>query len=464
MRSGVPRWRRTFDAVDGRLRIASAAREQAKKIFPDPWSFLLGELALYNFVILLITGTYLALFFHASDTPIAYHGSYVPLRDVRVSEAYSSVLHISFDVRGGMLIRQIHHWAALLFVGAILVHACRIFFTGAFRRPRDLNYTIGVTMLMLAIAEGFFGYSLPDDLLSGTGLRIMYSILESIPVVGTYLAVFMFGGQYPGSGVIFPRMYILHVFILPLLILGLLSAHLLIVWRQKHTQFGGHGKTAANVVGSKLYPAYTSKSLGLFFGVFSALAFLASFAQINPIWLYGPNDPSTDTAGSQPDWYMLWLEGSLRLMPPIESRFLGHTVDWNVFFPAVVVPLLLFGGMIVYPFGERLVARDRADHDLLDRPRDHPVRTAMGVATLAYYLVLSIAGANDLIPFTFGLDMMAFTRALQIAVIAVPILSFAVTRRLCHRLQLNEIADRVAVANAGPVERVEPSGYVVPRL
>ncbi len=463
MRSGVPRWRRAFDAADGRLRIASAAREQAKKIFPDHWSFLLGELALYNFLILLLTGTYLAFFYRASDTPVAYHGSYVPLHDVRVSEAYSSVLRISFDVRGGMLIRQIHHWAALLFVAAILVHACRIFFTGAFRRPRDLNYTIGVSMLVLAIAEGFFGYSLPDDLLSGTGLRIAYSIFESIPVVGTYLAVFFFGGQYPGDGVIFPRMYILHVFILPLLILGLLSAHLLIVWRQKHTQFGGHGKTAENVVGSKLYPAYASKSIGLFFAVFSMLAFLASFAQINPIWLYGPYDPSTVSAGSQPDWYMFWLEGSLRLMPPIESRFLGHTVDWNVFFPAVVVPLLLFGGMLVYPFIERLVTRDRADHDLLDRPRDHPLRTALGAATLVYYLVLSVAGANDLIPYTFGLDMMAFTRALQIAVIAGPIVVFVVTRRWCHRLQLNEIADRVAAANAGSVVTAEPAGYAVPR-
>jgi ubiquinol-cytochrome c reductase cytochrome b subunit len=458
----TPRWKRAFDTTDRRLRIASGLREQAAKVFPDHWSFMLGEIALYNFMILVLTGIYLTFFFRAADTPVAYQGSYVPLRGVQVSEAYSSVLHISFDVRGGLLIRQIHHWAALLFVAAIVIHACRIFFTGAFRRPRDVNWLIGVTMLILAIAEGFAGYSLPDDLLSGTGLRIAYSILESVPVVGSYLAVLMFGGQYPGTGVIFPRLFILHVFVLPAMIAGLLGAHLLIVWRQKHTQFGGHGKTSDNVVGSKLYPGYATKSIGLFFGVFSMLAFLATYAQINPIWLYGPYDATSVSAGSQPDWYMFWLEGSLRLMPPIESRFVGHTIDWNVFVPAVVVPAALFGGMIVYPFFERLLTRDRADHDLLDRPRDHPVRTAIGVATLAYYLVLSVAGANDLIPLTFGLDMMAFTRGLQVAVIVLPLLSFAVVRRWCHRLQLNEISDRVVRANDGDIATVS-DGYSVPR-
>ncbi|HVW79372.1 MAG TPA: cytochrome bc complex cytochrome b subunit [Mycobacteriales bacterium] len=456
------RWRRAFDTVDARLHIAGPVHKQAKKVFPDHWSFMLGELALYNFLILVVTGTYLAFFFHASDTPVAYKGSYLPLRNVRVSEAYSSVLHISFDVRGGLLIRQIHHWAALLFVGAILVHACRVFFTGAFRRPRDINWVVGLAMLMLSIAEGFAGYSLPDDLLSGTGLRIAYSILESIPIVGSYVAVFFFGGQFPGDGEIFTRLFIIHVFLLPLMLLGLIGAHLLIVWRQKHTQFAGKEKTEQNVVGSHLYPGYAVKSLGLFFGVFSLLSFLASYAQINPIWLYGPYDPSTVSAGSQPDWYMLWLEGSLRLMPPLSSRFAGHTIDWNVFFPAVIVPLLLFGSMLVYPFLERWITRDRAQHNLLDRPRDHPVRTAFGVATLVYYAVLSIAGANDLIPLTFGLDMMAFTRALQVAVIALPILSFVITHRWCLRLQLNEVADRVMFAATSGVT-VTHDGYVVPR-
>jgi ubiquinol-cytochrome c reductase cytochrome b subunit len=460
--SHQPAWRSGLEAADSRLRIAAAVRKQARKVFPDHWSFMLGEIALYSFVILVLTGTYLTFFFRASDTPVAYQGSYLPLRGVRVSEAYSSVLHISFDVRAGLLIRQIHHWAALLFVAAILVHACRVFFTGAFRKPRDVNWVIGVTMLVLAVAEGFAGYSLPDDLLSGTGLRIAYSILESVPVVGTYLAMFLFGGQYPGDGAIFPRLFIIHVFLLPAMLLALVSAHLMIVWRQKHTQFGGHGKNEDNVVGSHLYPAYATKSIGLFFGVLSMLAFLATFAQVNPIWLYGPYDPSTVSAGSQPDWYMFWLEGSLRVMPPLETRFWGHTVDWNVFVPAVVVPVALFGGMLVYPFLERWVSRDKATHDLLDRPRDHPIRTGIGVATLSYYLVLSVAGANDLIPLTFGLDMMSFTRALQVAVVALPVVSFFVTRSWCHRLQLSDVADRVMSANRGDVIS-RGGGYGVPR-
>jgi ubiquinol-cytochrome c reductase cytochrome b subunit len=455
--------REVFEAADERIGIAASLRKHAGHVFPDHWSFMLGEIALYNFLILLLTGTYLAFFYRDSDTPVVYHGSYLPLRGVDVSEAYSSVLHISFDVRAGLLIRQIHHWSALLFVAAIAVHACRIFFTGAFRRPRDVNWLVGVTMLVLSIFEGFFGYSLPDDLLSGTGLRIAYSITESIPVVGTYVATFFFGGQYPGDGEIFPRMFILHVFVLPGLILALVSAHLLMVWRQKHTQFGGSGRTEQNVVGSHLYPAYATKSIGLLFGVFSMLAFLAAFFQVNPIWLYGPYDPATVSAGSQPDWYMFWLEGSLRLMPPVESRFAGHTIAWDVFVPAVVVPLALFGGMLVYPFVERFMMRDRASHELLDRPRDHPVRTAIGTATIAYYLVLSVAGANDLIPYTFGLDMMAFTRALQVAVFALPLLTFVVTHRWCHRLQLLDISDRVMARNRGQIEVVRPGVYAVRR-
>jgi ubiquinol-cytochrome c reductase cytochrome b subunit len=419
---------------------------------------MLGEIALYNFMILLLTGTYLSFFYRASDTLVNYDGSYLPLKNVQVSEAYSSVLHISFDVRGGLVIRQIHHWAALLFLGAILIHACRIFFTGAFRKPRDVNWAIGVTMLVLSILEGFCGYSLPDDLLSGTGLRIAYSIVESVPIVGSYAATFLFGGQYPGDGVIFPRMFIAHVFILPLMLSGLIGAHLLIVWRQKHTQFPSPEKKETNVVGSRLYPTYAVKSLGLLFGVFATLSLLAGYAQINPIWLYGPYDASTISAGSQPDWYMFWLEGSLRLMPNLETRVAGHTVDWNVLFPAVILPLALFGAMYIYPFLERTLTRDKVSHELLDRPRNHPVRTGLGVAALIFYLVLTVAGANDVIPLTFGLDMMGFTRLLQVCVLALPVLGFILTRRWCHRLQR---AERVEPSDGRRRIRLDRQGYVL---
>src|SRR5215472_9710771 len=194
---------------DDRLHGAPIFRKWFRKIFPDHWSFLLGEIALYSFVILLLTGTFLTLFFKPSMTDIVYHGSYTKLDGVRMSEAYASTLNISFDIRGGLLMRQVHHWAADVFVAAIIAHWLRIFFTGGFRKPREVNWLIGVTMLALGIVEGFAGYSLPDDLLSGTGLRILEGVMLSIPIVGTYVTMFIFGGQFPGN-IFIPRLYIVH--------------------------------------------------------------------------------------------------------------------------------------------------------------------------------------------------------------------------------------------------------------
>src|SRR5437764_7528673 len=200
--------------VDDRLGSAGFLRRSFNKVFPDHWSFMLGEIELYSFVILLLTGVYLTLFFHASSREVLYNGSYNPLRGVQMTDAYASTLHLSFDVRGGLLMRQIHHWAAVLFVMSIIAHLCRVFFTGAFRKPRTLNWHIGTGLLILAILEGFAGYSLPDDLLSGTGLRLAYSVMESIPVVGTYIAYFVFGGDFPGVDFI-PRLFIIHVLLQP---------------------------------------------------------------------------------------------------------------------------------------------------------------------------------------------------------------------------------------------------------
>src|SRR6516225_977967 len=184
--------------LDDRLRAARATTAFLRKLYPDHWTFLLGEIALYSFVILLLTGTFLTLFFQPSMSEVVYHGVYTPLRGVRMSAAYASTLNISFDVRGGLLMRQVHHWAALLFMAAIFVHMLRIFFTAAYRKPRELNWLIGIVMLTLGLLEGLFGYSLPDDLLSGTGLRITQGVIQSIPVIGTYFAYFLFGGAFPG--------------------------------------------------------------------------------------------------------------------------------------------------------------------------------------------------------------------------------------------------------------------------
>src|SRR5436190_505321 len=324
-------------ALDDRLGLAKVGKSTMRKVFPDHWSFLLGEIALYSFIILLLTGVFLTFFFDPSVKLVTYNGSYVPLKGVEMTQAYASTLNISFDVRGGLLIRQIHHWAALLFVAAIGVHMCRIFFTGAFRKPREINWTIGVGLLTLALLEGFAGYSLPDDLLSGSGLRIAFSIVESIPVVGTYAGFFLFGGNYPGPQFI-PRLFTIHVLLIPGILLALISAHMIILVRQKHTQFPGPGKTEHNVVGSPLYPGFSLKTGGFFMLIFGLLSILSAAAQINPVWLYGPYNPSQVSAGTQPDWYIGWLDGTLRLMPNIEWNFAHHyTLSMNILFPAVIL-------------------------------------------------------------------------------------------------------------------------------
>ena len=423
--------------VDDRLGSSNFVRRSINKVFPDHWSFMLGEIALYSFIILLLTGTYLSFFYTPSLTEVVYDGSYVPLKGVTMSQAYASTLDISFDVRGGLIMRQIHHWAALLFMASIVVHLMRVYFTGAFRKPREINWMIGVGLLVLGIAEGFAGYSLPDDLLSGTGARIAYSIALSIPVVGTWTAFLVFGGEYPGTAIL-DRLYSAHILLLPGLILGLITFHMMMIWYQKHTQFAGPGRTETNVVGSRLFPSYAAKAGGFFFLVFAVLAALGGLAQINPIWLYGPYDASQVSAGSQPDWYVGFLDGSTRLMPNWEIAGFGYTVPLNVLIPTVVLPGILFTLLALYPFLEARFTGDHEYHNLLDRPRDVPVRTAIGAMSLAFYIILMIGGGNDVIASVFHLDINLISRVLQVSLFVVPPITYVVTKRLCLALQRSD--------------------------
>ncbi|WP_069173872.1 cytochrome bc1 complex cytochrome b subunit [Streptomyces griseus] len=436
--------------LDARLPLSEVARSGLRKAFPDHWSFLLGELALYSFVVLLLTGVYLTFFFQPSLAESVYQGSYGPLRGVRVSQAYASTLRISFDVRGGLLVRQIHHWAALLFVASIGVHMLRVFFTGAFRRPREVNWTVGVTMFLLALLEGFAGYSLPDDLLSGTGLRTAQGIMLSVPVAGTYLSFFVFGGEFPGEDIV-ARLYPVHILLVPGLLLALVSLHLLLVVHLKHTQWSAPGRTARNVVGKPLFPQYAAKSAGLFFLVFGVLALMGAVAQINPIWDYGPYRTDQVSSGSQPDWYVGFLEGALRLMPGVETRLWGHTLMWNPLVPGVLLPGLLFLILYAYPFFERWITGDTGEKHLCDRPRNRPVRTALGVAALSCYTVLLVAGAQDILAFVSEVPVHTLTWILRVAVFAVPVAAFLLTHRLCLALRAHE---RELVAEG------EPSGLV----
>jgi ubiquinol-cytochrome c reductase cytochrome b subunit len=426
--SGVGGW------LDDRFHGAKGVRVLMKKVFPDHWSFMLGEIALWSFVILLLTGTYLALFFDPSAAEVVYHGSYAKLDGVTVSQAYASTLNISFDIRGGLLVRQIHHWAAILFMVAIAAHMLRVFFTGAYRKPREINWLIGVGLFTLGLLEGLFGYSLPDDQLSGAGLRIFGGVLEGVPIVGTYMSFFLFGGEFPGTAVI-PRMYILHVFLIPGIILALVTAHLFIMFHQKHTQMPAKGNTERNVVGQPFFPYFLLKGQAWFFFIFGALVLLATFAQINPVWLYGPYTPLAISSASQPDFYMGILEGALRMMPAWEVNFLGHTVSFSVLIPGLLIIGLFFTGAALWPFFEQWATGDKSFHNINDRPRNAPVRTAVGVAVVGWYGVLWAEGANDVIADKFSIPLYTITWISRVSFFVVPIVLYIVTKRICLGLQ-----------------------------
>jgi ubiquinol-cytochrome c reductase cytochrome b subunit len=436
--------------VDERTGSAKWLKKNLNKVFPDHWSFMLGEIALYSFVILLLSGTFLTFWFDPSMEHVVYEGSYQPLKDVEMSAAYASALNISFDVRGGLLMRQIHHWAALIFIAAIVVHLLRVFFTGAFRKPREFNWILGVGLLTLAIVEGFLGYSLPDDLLSGTGVRIAHAIIQAIPVVGTYLSFFVFGGAFP-SEIFIPRIYVVHILLIPGIMLALITVHLMLVWYQKHTQYPGPGRTEKNVVGYPLMPVYMAKAGGFFFIVFGVTALLGATASINPLWLYGPYTPGQVTAGSQPDWYMGWLDGLVRMAPPWETYAFGYTISWNILIPALIVPGIIFTGMALYPFIESWITGDKREHHILDRPRNVPNRTALGAMSITFIIVSLINGGNDLIATHFDLSINQIMWGTRIGIIVLPPLAFVITKRICLSLQR---ADRELVLHGRETGRL----------
>ena len=445
---------------DERLGIADWARSGLRKIFPDHWSFLLGEVALFCLVVLVLTGVFLTLFYVPDATPVTYDGRYLPLRGQEVSAAYNSVLDLSFEVKAGLVMRQVHHWAALVFVAAIVVHMLRIFFTGAFRKPREINWLVGIGLMLLALAMGLTGYSLPDDLLSGTGLRIVYSVAISIPFIGPYLAFLVFGGEFPTATIV-SRLFVFHVMLLPAILLGGVALHLAILWRQKHTQFPGPGHREDNVVGKSFWPSQVFKSTGLMLLVAAVLSLMGGLVQINPIWTYGPFIPTTVSAPAQPDWYLGWLDGALRLFPPIEITALGVTIP-SPFIPGVLLPGAAFTIMTLWPFIERrFVTHDASAHELLDRPRDNAFRSALGVAALLVFVIATLAAGNDVAAIIFNIAVETMTDVLRIAIFVVPAIGFAVTWRIMHELHREEgpgepAAVRLRRTPEGGFEEISP--------
>ena len=421
--------------VDSRLPVAGVVRTQINKVFPTHWSFMLGEVALYSFLILLLTGVYLALFFDPSITKVIYDGAYTPLNGVEMSRAYATALDISFEVRGGLFVRQMHHWAALMFMLAMVAHMGRIFFTGAFRRPREANWIIGCSLILLGMVEGFLGYSLPDDLLSGVGLRIASAIILGLPIIGTWLHWGIFGGDFP-SDLMLDRFYILHVLILPGIILGLIAAHVLLVWFQKHTQFPGPGRAENNVVGVRILPIFATKAIGMGMMTAGVLALMSGLLTINAIWNLGPYNPSQVSAGSQPDIYMLWTDGMARILPAWEL-YLGNYTIPSAFWVALLCGLLVVL-LMAYPFIEKKLTGDDAHHNLLQRPRDVPVRSGIGAMAITFFLLITMSGGNDHVAHFFQISLNAMTWVGRIGLLVLPPLAYWITYSVCVGLQRSD--------------------------
>ncbi|MFD8565469.1 cytochrome bc complex cytochrome b subunit [Streptomyces sp. NPDC059639] len=457
----APGQRRTGERLaawaDVRLGTRGLAKAAARRVFPDHWSFLLWEICLYSFLVLVLTGVYLTFYFHPSSAPVQYQGSYVPLQGQWVSEAFDSTMHLSFDVRGGLLIRQAHHWAALIFVAALLAHTMRVFFTGAFRKPRELNWVCGFLLLVVGMFGGLTGYDLPDDLLSGTGLAVVNGTLLSLPIVGTYLSMFLFGGEFPGEDLV-ARFNALHVFVIPAVILVLIVVQVVLAVRHRPAQYPGPGRTEKNVVGLP-FQVYVVKAAGFFFLVSGIVLVVAAVAQINPVWLYGPYRPDQVSAGSQPDWYMGVADGLLRVMPGWEINVWGHTLALDNIVP-LAAGVGLFLALGAYPFIESWLTDDDRSHHLLDRPRNRPVRTALGASWLGFYAVALIGAANDLIALRLHVSVNAVTWAVRIGLFAVPVVVFVVTKRLALALQRGD-RDRVLYGRETGVIKRLPHGEFV---
>jgi ubiquinol-cytochrome c reductase cytochrome b subunit len=446
--------RRAVAYLDRGTGASPLLRKTLRYAFPDHWSFLLGEVALYAFIVLVGTGIYLTLFFEPSLAKTTYDGVYTPLRGMEMSQAYKSVVDISYERNAGLLFRQAHHWAADVFVAAIILHLIRVFFTGAFRRPRALIWTIGVLMLFTSLVEGYAGYSMVDDLLSGMGLAIGYSVALSMPIIGGNLGLALWGGQYPGAPAFESRLYIAHVLIFPALIATLIALHLALIVRHHHTQFRTSPRaTERRLIGLPTWPTQAPRSLGLMLAVAAVLFLLGGLVQINPIWQWGPYAVAQGTNGAQPDWYLGWLIGALRLVPGFDVTIGDYTLVPNPFWGGALFPLIVMGVLLAIPAAERRLTRDGSNHNIADRPRDAPGRTAFGMAFLTWVSLIFVAGSADRMYVFLGLSYEGQIWFYRVASLVLPFVAYVVTKRVCLALQESERVEgerEIAEAEAVP--------------
>lgn len=418
------------------------------------WSNLFGVVAFACFLVLGVTGVLLTFTYTPSSELVTYTGPYEPLQGARVTEAFASMMRISFEQTGGLLVRQTHHWAALLMPAAVIVQLLVTFFTGGFRRPHRLSWVLLVVAFVLVLAAGWSGYALPDDMLSGTGLRIVHGVVLSVPFIGTWVADRMFGGQFPGQ--IVENLYPLHVVIAPALLVLVMVARAALAVRDPAV---ARPQDVRSSLGLRLWPDAALRAGGLVAITSSVLVLLGATSTISPIWSYGPASGSEVGAGSQPDWYMGFLDGALRLVPAgWETEWGGWTVTFATLVPLVVVGAY-FGLLLVYPFVEEWVSQDRAPHHLLDRPRNVPVRTGIGVAGALFYGILWGAASADIVSTEFGVSFELVITVLQLAILAGPPLAFDITRRFCIGLQRRDREIALHGHETGRIVQMPDGGY-----
>ena len=443
--------------LDDRTSIAKLTQSWRQRVIPDHWSLLLGQIAVASFVVCALTGAFLLFFYDPSTTSVAYDGSYAPLHGMEMSRALESTLDVSFEVRGGLLIRQLHHWSASVMIAAVLLHILRIFFTGAFRKPRELSWLLWFGILLMSMAAGLTGHILPDDALSGTSLMVMDGLLKGIPVIGTSLSFLVFQGRFPSGAI--DTFYPLHVLVLPaitilfMLVIGVLNL------LHKPAQFRGPGRTDKNVVGRPFTVAIV-KNGGLFLIVFGVLTVIAATVTVNPVWIHGPADPSVASAGGGALWYLAFLDGAQRLVPPgWEFVLFDRTWTLAILAPIGVSVLFLLAAML-YPFIENWVTGDRKEHHLLTRPRNAPTRTGIGVAGVVFYGVLWLAGGSDVIALHFSLSNEGIILTLQLALILGPVIALVLTKRICLGLQRKDREIALHGYETGRIVRLPGGEYI----
>ncbi|AXG10751.1 cytochrome b [Haloplanus rubicundus] len=428
----MSRGKRLYDWFDSRLGVEEG-QEFLGKAFPAEDSFLLGEVALFCFLFLVLSGVFLGFFYEPSTSDVEYDGSVAEYQGEEMPEAFVSVLHITYTVPFGMFIRRLHHWAAHLFVASIGLHMLRVFFTGAYRNPREPNWVVGTGLAVLAMGAAYTGYALPFDEFAATATSIGYNLTVSVPLIGDFLGAIVFGGQFPTSATI-PRLYFLHVLVIPAAIAVGLAVHMAILIRQKHTEAPRDGDVRAGgrtvdedddsvIVGLPAVPNQTAVSAVVFFLTAATLSALAGFLPVHNVAEYGPNDPAATPELIMPDWFLMWVYGFLKLLPTWLSFSVGPVHVSTEFIGGIVLPGLVFAAVVAWPF----VDRTEEIHFTAD-PLDRPLPTAVGVAAVAFIMIASIAGMNNILASqVLGTTTNVVNPILTAALLGVPPLFGAVT-------------------------------------